>query len=402
MPDEKRTYNINEIVISLCSVIITAIFFLVTGLYNSPILLFIVIIILLYPFRQFQIVKISVWVLSIIFILWFINSVFQLLIPFIFAFALSYMLNPLVEKLNRKNISRTWASLIIILSFIISIVALILFLAPLIVAQFTELISSLPNAVNDVNKWINTVFLPWLDTIGIPSKNLQEKLLNQLPSNLEQILNNLMNSLSAIFSGLSVVLNQIINLILIPFLTFYILKDFDELKLLVKKLLPQKRLEIYVDYYHRIDELLGSFMRGSLIAALIHGVGVFIFLTIIGVKYAIFLSAFSALVNLIPYFGVIISIVLTAIVALFSGNPALQVPLSILFYLLQNLLETSYIIPKIVGEKLGLHPAILILSLMIFAYFFGFIGLLIAMPVTSILIMFLKDWLDKRKIPQSS
>lgn len=402
MQDDKKTYNVNEIVISVCAVIIAALFLLITGLYSSPIFIFVIILMLLYPFRKLQVVRISIAVSTVIFILWFINSVAQLLTPFIFAFAISYMLNPLVEKLNRKNISRTWASVIIILSFIIFLAALTIFLAPLIIAQFTELISSLPKAVNDVNRWLNTAFLPWLDTMGIPSKNIQEKILNELPNNLEHILNNLLNSLSAIFSGLSVVLNQIINLILIPFLTFYILKDFDELKKLVKSLLPQQNITVYIGYYHRIDELLGSFMRGSLIAALIHGVGVFIFLSIIGVKYAIFLSAFSALVNLIPYFGVLISIVLTTIVALFSGNPGLQVPLSILFYLLQNLMETSYIVPKIVGGKIGLHPAILILSLMIFAYFFGFIGLLIAMPVTSILIMFFKDWLDKRKAAESS
>jgi predicted PurR-regulated permease PerM len=92
----------------------------------------------------------------------------------------------------------------------------------------------------------------------------------------------------------------------------------------------------------------------------------------------------------------LIEITLSVIAAVFSGNPGLQVPLLIALYLLQNLLETSYLVPKIVGERIGLHPALLILSLLVFSYFFGFIGLLIALPVTSIILMFFKEWLAKR------
>ena len=141
---------------------------------------------------------------------------------------------------------------------------------------------------------------------------------------------------------------------------------------------------------------MGSFLRGSIICAIIHGIGVFIFLEILGIKYAIFLSSLSALLNVIPYVGLLLSIIITVIVALFSGDPGLQIPLVILLYLGQNLLETSYIIPKVIGERIGLHPAILILSLMVFSYFFGFIGMLIALPVVSIIIMFFKEWQMKK------
>jgi predicted PurR-regulated permease PerM len=143
---------------------------------------------------------------------------------------------------------------------------------------------------------------------------------------------------------------------------------------------------------------MGSFLRGSIICAVIHGIGVYIFLVILGIKYSIFLSSLSALLNVIPYVGLLLSIIITVIVALFSGDPGVQIPLVILLYLAQNLLETSYIIPKVIGERIGLHPAILILSLMVFAYFFGFLGLLIALPVVSIIIMFFKEWQEKKRM----
>jgi len=84
-------------------------------------------------------------------------------------------------------------------------------------------------------------------------------------------------------------------------------------------------------------------------------------------------------------------------VALFSGDPGVQVPLTILTYIGLNILETSFLAPKIIGGKIGLHPALLILSLLVFSYFFGFVGLLIALPVMSIIILFVKEWLEKRK-----
>jgi hypothetical protein len=94
--------------------------------------------------------------------------------------------------------------------------------------------------------------------------------------------------------------------------------------------------------------------------------------------------------NIIPYFGLLVEITLAVIVSLFSGDPGFQVPLVIVIYLAQNLLETSFIIPKIVGNRIGLHPALLILSLFVFSYFFGFIGMLIALPTMSIIIMFFR------------
>jgi predicted PurR-regulated permease PerM len=288
------------------------------------------------------------------------------------------------------------------LVFLAIITLLIIFLAPPIVNQFTELAGSLPVAIKVLGEWFDKILLTWLAQLGIPTKNIQEKILNELPARLEQILNTLLSSLSGLFSGLSLILTQVVNLILIPFLTFYLLKDFDDLKSLTKTLVPASKRKTVFSYYHKIDDLMGSFLRGSLICAVIHGVGVYIFLAILGIKYPIFISSLSALLNIIPYVGLLVSIIISVIVALFSGDPGLQIPLVILLYLAQNLLETSYIIPKIIGERIGLHPALLILSLFVFSYFFGFVGLLIALPVVSIITMFIKEWLEKKEAEEGA
>lgn len=375
--------------------------FTVTELFHNPFIVFGVILFVLIPFRKSKLIKIILSLSSIIFSLWFIHSISNLLAPFIAALIISYALNPLVEKISEgvlfgRKINRTIASAIILVAFLIISAVSILLLAPPIAAQFAELIKSLPAALNDLQSWINFILIPKLNSYGIPTADIQNKLSQELPAKLENLINTLLSGLSGLFTGISVVLTQVVNLILIPFLTFYIMKDFDNLKTLVRDLFPAKSREKVSEYYQKVDNLLGSFIRGQLIVSVIHGIIVYIFLSLLGVKFAVFLGAIGIVLNIIPYFGLLVEITLAVIVSLFSGDPGFQIPLVIILYLALNLLETSFIIPKIVGNRIGLHPALLILSLFVFSYFFGFIGMLIALPSMSIIIMLFKEWLASK------
>jgi len=392
-----NNYKVYEVVISITALVLFGVLFSVTQLFQNPFIVFAVILFVLYPFRKSKLIKTILWLSVLIFALWFFHSISNLLAPFIIAFVLSYILNPLVEYLSSKKLSRALASGLILLVFILIITTAILLLAPPIAAQFSDLIKSLPAAMKDLQSWVNIVLIPKLSSMGVPTQDIQDKLSQDLPAKLDNIFKTLLSSISGIFAGLSVILTQIVNLILIPFLTFYIMKDFDNIKSLVKELFPPSKRKKAVSYYKKIDSVLGSFIRGQLICSIIHGIIVSIFLSILGVKYAIFLGAIGIVLNLIPYFGLLVEITLAVIVSLFSGNPELHVPLVIILYLLQNLAETSFIIPKIIGKRIGLHPALLILSLLVFSYFFGFVGMIIALPTMSIIIMFFKEWLANRE-----
>ncbi len=394
--NRENTYRIYEVIVSLTALVLFGVLFTVTDLFHNPFIVFGVIIFVLYPFRKSKLIKIILTLSSIIFALWFLHSISSLLAPFVIAIIISYTLNPVVEYLSKNRMSRAVASALILVVFLLIAAALTLLLTPPIAYQFGELIKSLPSALTDLQSWINLILIPKLNSLGIPTSEIQNKLSQELPAKIEGLINGLLSSLSGIFSGISVVLTQIVNLILIPFLTFYIMKDFDELKLIVKNLFPAKNREKVSEYYRKIDSLLGSFIRGQLTASVIHGIFVYIFLSILGIKYSIFLGAIGIVLNIIPYFGLLVEITLAVIVSLFSGDPGLQVPLVILLYLAQNLLETSFIVPKIVGNRIGLHPALLILSLFVFSYFFGFIGMLIALPTMSVILMFFREWMASR------
>jgi predicted PurR-regulated permease PerM len=394
-----RTY---EVIISITALVLFGVLFTVTELFKSPFIVLGVILFILLPFRQSKLIKVLLWLSVIIFTLWFLHSLSQILIPFIIAFLISYILNPLVDKLTTKKIPRTISSLLIILGFIAVLVLAAIFIVPILVIQFSEFIKTLPMTFRDVQNWVQTVLIPKLSSMGVPTEDLQNKIINELPGRLEKIFDAFIGSLSGIFTGLSIVLSQLINIIIIPFITFYILKDFEKIKSGVKKLFPLNSREKYTLYYHQIDDLLGRYLRGALIVALINGTLVAVILSIIGLRYSILLGALAGLLDLIPYFGLLISLVLSSLVALFSGDPLMQMPLTILTFIGLNILETSFLAPKIIGKKIGLHPAVLILSLLVFSYFFGFIGLLIALPSVSIILMFTKGWFNRRESKENA
>lgn len=395
MNESGNTVKLHEIIISSTAILLLGLLFVITDLFKNPFVILGVIIFLIYPYRKSSLLRLILVASIITFVLWFLHSISILLFPFIIAFIISYIVDPLVIYLSRKM--KRWAASLIVVVSIILIIAIISFLlAPIIILQFTEFVKTLPQSFNDLQVWINTGLIPALNSYGIATQDIQNNFSQNLPARLETIFNAFIGGISGLFTGISILLTSLVNIIIIPFLTFYISKDFENLKRYVKHLFPHDYQEKASDVFHKIDTLLGKYLRGALLVALINAIGATLGLYIIGVKYAFLLGALAGLLDFIPYFGLLISLVLSSIVALLSGNPVLQVPLTILLFITLNLLETSVIAPKMIGERVGLHPAVLILSLLIFQYFFGFLGLLIALPSMSIILMFVNQWLEKR------
>jgi predicted PurR-regulated permease PerM len=391
----ENTVKTHEIIISVTAILLLGLLFFITELFKSPFIILGVIIFLVYPYRKSSLPRLILIASVSIFVLWFLHSIAYLLFPFIIAFIISYIADPLVVYFSSKM--KRWAASLIVVASIILILVLISFLAaPVIIMQFTEFVKTLPQSFNDFKVWIDTALIPALNSYGIATQEIQDKLSSNLPAKLETIFNAFIGGISGLFTGISIVLASLVNVVLIPFLTFYISKDFNNLKRYVKQLFPHKYQNKASENFHKIDMLLGKYLRGALLVACINAIGATLGLYLIGVKYAFLLGALAGLLDFIPYFGLLISLVLSSIVALLSGNPALQVPLTMLLFISLNLLETSYIAPKMIGERVGLHPAVLILSLLIFNYFFGFVGLLIALPSMSIILMFVNQWFEKR------
>lgn len=352
----------------------------------SPILVYVVFLIATYPLRREAIVRHLILVSTILFGLWFFVEVSGAVLPFVIAFLISFIFSPLVEMLARRNIPRSLSIIVILLTLLGAIATLSVVLLPMVFQQFQNFLASIPTLTsefsNSLNGLINRGFLGFTPE----NQNLQQAIIAEISARIEDITRAIPNGILSFVAQAASALTKMLNLVLVPFLSFYIMKDFQLIKHRVKMLFPRQYRERASDIYAIIDEILGSYLRGALTVAFINSIVISSLMSIWGVKYPLVIGLISGLLDMIPYFGIIISMSVAVLIALFGESPGFQVAMVIVSFLGMNLTETTILYPKIIGSKIGVHPVLLILALLVFGYFMGFLGLLIAVPTTAILI----------------
>lgn len=293
--------------------------------------------------------------------------------PFIFSIILAYLLNPIVEVFERRKIRRIFSVIIVYLLFLILIFVFALILVPRLVKDIKILVENLPQysiqfqaMVRDFqNSYINSNLPQGIkDVIDENIINLQDLIMVSLQSLLDSVLN---------------AFSKIINLIIIPVIVFYLLKDAEYFRKQSMLLLPKKHRNKAILLFRDIDNAFGKFIRGQIIVATFIGILTTTALSIINVKYAVFLGLFAGLANIIPYFGPIIGLVPTVIFALFD-SPSKALYAAAAFILIQQV-ESGILTPKIIGESVGVHPVYVILSLFIGGKLMGVAGMILAVPM---------------------
>jgi predicted PurR-regulated permease PerM len=360
----------------------------------SPFLLLGAILFLLYPLRSFALAKNVMWLAVALFSLWLLYTVWGVISPFIVSLLAAYILHPLITKLEEWGIPR-WLSSLVIILLLIGLLTVILFLVlPFAFQQFEGILDAVNAIVSQITQWlVDGRVVVALRRYGISTQQLRDTITSNFAPRLENIIKGLLEGAFGLVSGLTTVVSRIVNLVIIPFLAFYVLKDFPLIKHRVKMLFPHAKREKVKQYYQRIDELLGRYIRGAITVAFINAVLVASFFWIFGIQYPLVMGIVAGVLDLIPYFGLIIMLLLSVVVAFYSGAPVIpHIILAAATIGALHVLEAAVLSPKIIGSKVGIHPALLILSLLIFSFFLGFIGLLIAVPTTAIIILLIQEW----------
>ncbi len=368
----------------------------------SPFVLVGAILYLLYPFREVELARRLMWLSAFIFLIWFVYSLLALLAPFIIAFLLAYILNPVVTRLEAKGFPRWASSLLVVLLMFGVAVAGVLFVIPPAIQQFQDIIGGVAALAKDVTERLKSgTLFEFLGSYGIDSAKAQAFIGEQLSPRLEKILSTLFEALFGLVTSVSSLILHLINIIIIPFLFFYLLKDFGQLLDKCLLLVPDRSRQSVRNTAFRLDDVLGRYFRGAIIVAVIQGLISTIGLTIIGVNYSLVLGIMTGILDFIPYVGLLVSLTVSCIVALMSGEPvAAKVIGVIVLFLSQKLLEATVLGPKIIGTKVGLHPVVLILSLLVFGYFLGFLGMLIAVPTTALILTAVDEWTSRESHTQ--
>jgi predicted PurR-regulated permease PerM len=365
----------------------------------SPFLVLGAMLFLLFPLRRYVLARNMMWLAVILFAVWFLNAVFTILTPFIIALVFAYILNPVVDLFERWNVARWISALVLILLFVTGIALVIFFILPIAVTQLSGVLNTLAKLTDDFrNTFWSSNLIRVLERYGISSDELRNSFANQLTPRFEDILKGLVGAAGTLLSSVSSFITQVFYIFLIPFLTFYFLTDFPTITHRFLMLIPHRSRGRVAEYMSRANDLIGHYLRGALTVALLQGILVAVLFSIIGIKYALLLGLLAGVCDLIPYFGLLSISVLSAIVAVFSDPPVLpKLAFAVGSIGLLHITEVVFLSPKIVGSKVGLHPLLMILSLLIFMYFLGFVGLLIAVPTTALIILFVREWEARKR-----
>lgn len=324
---------------------------------------------------------------SVLVALWIVHVTGLLLAPFVLAFILAYVVDPLVDHLEHW-MPRSAAIGLLSLP-LLGILALVVFvLVPALARQLSDLISNVPAYLSVVERWLEGL-RAWAIGLDVPGLTEQtvpqlgeidaESIVQYLEQRRSQLADRGLSAVLGIGRGIGVALTIVGYLVLTPILTFYLLRDWDRIRRALGSLVPESRRESVFGFADRFDDLLSRYLRGQVLLASIVGVLIFLGFWIVGFPYALLLGIVAGVLNVVPYLGLFASLAVAILISLLSGAvlPSL-VKVAVVFgveQLIENILA-----PVIVGESVGLHPVWVILALALFSFFFGFVGLLLAMP----------------------
>jgi len=310
-----------------------------------------------------------------------------ILSPFVAGAALAYVLDPLVDKLEDKGMSRILAVVAIFFVFTLLLAASILILVPLLGDQIQLLHEKLPAIL----EWFNNKVLPWFEqktgvSISALKENLHEVIItawNYVGEYLQTAAAQLTRSGLAIFALIG-------NLVLIPVVTFYLLRDWDHLIEKIAKLLPRNMEKNITNIVKECDEVLGAFIRGQLFVMFLLGCSYAIGLWIVGLDFALLIGLVAGLASIIPYLGFMVGLVIATAIAFFQYGDMLHLIMVLGVFSVGQMLEGMVFTPLLVGDRIGLHPVAVIFAILAGGQLFGFTGMLLALPMAAVVMVLIR------------
>ena len=319
------------------------------------------------------------------FVVWLLSPV---LMPFVVGGMLAYMGDPLADRLERWQLSRTLAVSIVFVIMLLVVAGILLLLVPLVERQVVRLINNLPRYV----AWMREVAFPWLQVhLHLqPGSFDVDSIIKALQSHMGSVSGIVATAVAKVSkSGFGIVL-WLTNLVLIPVVTFYLLRDWDVMVARLDSMLPRRQRPTIVRLTRESNQVLGAFVRGQLLVmvalGIIYGVG----LALIGLSVGPLIGMIAGLLSFVPYLGFIIGLVAALIAVMVQYGDWLHLGLLAIVFTIGQMMEGYVLVPKLVGDKIGLHPVAVMFAVMAGGYLFGFIGILLALPAAAVIMVLLR------------
>jgi len=325
--------------------------------------------------------------IGLILALWLFNPI---LAPFVVGFAVAYLLNPIIVKMERYHIPR-WASALLILGmFFIALIIGMLIAIPLLIREMVDFIELLPAAFTASQEWVATNF----PMIEIPHSLSDVQDMNIDPAVISERLRNVLdigtNILGNVFQSGMAIISFIAFTALMPIVAFYLLIDWRRVGLKINALIPKNNARRIRGILVDIDRSLSGFIRGQLMVCCLLGLFYAIALSVMGLQYGFFIGIAAGLLSIIPYIGSIFGLFASVGMAFYQFGWWEYPAIALAIFIAGQLVEGNYLTPKLVGDSVGLHPLWVIFALMAGGMMLGLVGMIIAIPVAAIIAVLIR------------
>ncbi len=310
------------------------------------------------------------------------------LTPFLVAAALAYIGDPLVDRLEGWKLSRSLSVVTVFLTLTLFALLLVVFLLPMLERQVSLLISKLPQYLH----WLQYSAIPVVsERLGFEGPILDLGLLQEsLREQWQQAGGAVKGVVGAISKSGMALLAWLANLVLIPVVTFYMLRDWDIMVERIHELVPRRYETVIAKLARASDEVLGAFLRGQLTVMLALGIIYSVGLGIIGLELAVLLGMLAGVVSFVPYLGFIVGIIAAGVAALMQFQELMPLLYVAIVFGIGQMIEGTVLTPLLVGDKIGLHPVAVIFAVLAGGQLFGFVGVLLALPVAAVVMVLLR------------
>ncbi len=312
--------------------------------------------------------------------------------PFALGIVLGYLLDPIVQRLERLGLNRFGASIVILVVFVVILVAIGVIFAPILGGQLVGFTQKLPTyvtrlqalAVDQGNMLLDKYGGPWRERLGLGAGLSSEQIQKSIGDLVTQGGQWILNALRSLASGGAAVFSFLSFLVVTPVVAFYMLLDWDKMLATIDSWLPRDHRDALRQIAREINHALAGFLRGQSLVCLFLGLWYGVGLSLIGLDFGLLIGVLGGLLSFIPYVGSLTALVLSLGVAIVQGWPNWNLFLLALGVVgAGQFLEGNVLSPKLVGESIGLHPVWLMFALVAFGELFGFTGLLIAVPMSA-------------------
>ncbi|MBL1240905.1 MAG: AI-2E family transporter [OCS116 cluster bacterium] len=329
------------------------------------------------------------WSVAFIVFLLFVNAFSSIMLPFVAGMAIAYFLDPMADKLETWGCNRIWATTIIMALFSLIFILALLLILPMLFSQLSQLLQEIPDYIDRLQTFFETKGQQWFGEIYyeyFPNSDATSELSKQVSGIAGKLASIGTALIAKIWSGGMAIFSFISLLIVTPVVAFYLLNDWDRMIARIGSWVPLNHKDTVFSLAREMSSVLSGFIRGQGSVCLILAVYYALCLSLVGLDFGLVIGIIAGLISFIPYIGAIIGLILSVGLALIQFWPDYAlISIVAVIFIVGQFLEGNILTPRMVGRHIGLHPVWLMFALFAFGVLFGFVGLLLAVPIAAMI-----------------